>query len=79
MPASLVPPWRVPDVWRRNEVRPWWAWSCQAHPPIFFASFTWTCKKGTLTATVDPGKQVAESDETNNSLAKVTSCLGLGS
>ena len=41
-------------------------------------SFPWTCKKGTLVATVDPGKQVVESDETNNSLTKVTSCLGFG-
>ena len=41
-------------------------------------SFTWTCKTGTLRATVDPGKQVAESDETNNTLTKVTSCLGFG-
>lgn len=41
-------------------------------------SFTWTCKAGTLRATVDPGKQVAESDETNNTLTKVTTCLGFG-
>lgn len=41
-------------------------------------SFTWTCKAGTLKATVDPGRQVAESDEANNTLTKVTNCLGFG-
>lgn len=42
-------------------------------------SFRWACKAGTLKATADAGKQVAESDETNNTLTKVTNCLGFGS
>ncbi len=41
-------------------------------------SFTWACKAGTLTAAVDPGNQVAESNESNNTLTRVTSCLGFG-
>jgi RNA polymerase sigma factor (sigma-70 family) len=41
-------------------------------------SFTWSCKAGTLVAVVDPGNQVTESSESNNTLAKTTGCLGLG-
>jgi RNA polymerase sigma factor (sigma-70 family) len=41
-------------------------------------SVSWSCKAGTLTATVDPSNRVQESSETNNVLVRKTSCLGLG-
>lgn len=47
--------------------------------PAQSVSFTWTCKAGTLTAVVDPGNAVAESNEGNNTTTRVTSCLGFGS
>jgi hypothetical protein len=41
-------------------------------------SFSWPCKAGSLTATVDPANRVAESNESNNVTVKTTSCLGFG-
>jgi hypothetical protein len=42
------------------------------------ATRTYACKSGTIVATADETKLVAESDETNNTATRVVSCLGFG-
>ncbi len=46
--------------------------------PSATATRTYACKSGTIVATADETKLVAESDETNNTATRVVSCLGFG-
>ena len=48
-----------------------------ALPPGQSATRTFTCVRGTRTATADYAKVVAESNEENNTDTRVASCLGL--
>ena len=42
------------------------------------ATRTYTCTSGTITATADYSKVVAETNEDNNTATRVVSCLGFG-
>ena len=50
-----------------------------ALPPGQSVTRTYACRRGTITATADYSKLVAESNEDNNTATRTVTCLGIGS